>query len=575
MSSLPTEIIKEIFDYLPIPTYQLFGKGDGGARRWKEVKNITFSIEYPLKRNEDLKQLEYNKYYKVIQVYHISFKSLLDSYHRPPFYPDGLSLHLGGNFPYELSDYPLVMEKFDINWLNGEYPSFTKIASKLSELDLDAIDKCSSKSLSGPESAASGPGAAPSKPLAKEDARSTKRVMRLKRLNIGYEDWNKLRDLEESSKKVTIGVDSLTFKFNRVYTEVLKTEIDLDLTSINPEELEICSLRPLNYISLKLPHTLKSLSIQAETENFYGVLPSGLESLSVVGTKLINLSPIPLGIQKLDLSRSPGSLSRFSALRSVYLRYETPGIVIKLPQTLEELIIGDLTEIAVDLVNYPNLKRLDFKGVYIPNSFRKYKLIKVHENSFSFNLRGTLYSIPVHKNLKYCFITHQGQMEAISYPESLRHLQINNSDSGFLRNLPLKLENFAVQHNQRPEIVELPPNLNYLQIIEQPLKIFKYDKVKHLTLIECKIESFEAPPNLKTFHYSVSWTPTEPKCFNFLGTTLSSLSYFVGDYTSLYLDFAGVKIKVIVPPTIKYVAFHTPRYSHELVYMKKGKVREV
>lgn len=70
----------------------------------------------------------------------------------------------------------------------------------------------------------------------------------------------------------------------------------------------------------------------------------------------------------------------------------------------------------------------------------------------------------------------------------------------------------------------------------------------------------------------------KPFVFDFLSTTLSSLSFSVGDDRpdlAQFVDFDGVKTNVIVPPTIKYVAFDTPLYSHKLVYVEKGKVREV
>lgn len=484
MCILPIEIIKQIFDYLPIPTDDLLGKGDGGAKRWKELKHTTFYVGQPLIDNGIFDELEVNQYHKAIQKYHHSFESLLDSYHRAPFYPDGLNLKLDPYHRGKLFFYEKVMDTFELITPNDGPLTRKKLAYHLYNFDFEAV-KMTKKSSAGLPSGISG-----SYGLSVPQT-TPKNGMRLKELTMDYEDWNVLWNPEKPDK-VTIGVDKLTVHFNR---RSFVSQIILDLTPGKPEELEICSLRPFQFMHLKLPETLKSLSIQANVSNFYGDLPSGLEAFTVNGTRLSEIGSIPLGVQELHLRESPGSLSRFSSLKSITLECDTSVVINDLPESLEELVIGNRTELSVDLTKFTNLRRFDFYRVNIPQTFRTYELIKAHDNSFTFKHKDTLYSIPVPPNLRYSRVESLKHVTAVCYPQSLRYFEIKSCGFGLVQNLPTRLDNLRLEGNQTDQIVRLPSELHCLEIIEEVLKLYKYEKVKHLSLVDCDIGIFEPPQN--------------------------------------------------------------------------------
>lgn len=124
MSDLSYDVLEKIFSYLPIPTDEIFGRGDGGKRKWNKLKNLLFSImRAPPSHEEIFDQFESNEYLKIIKTHH-SVKSLVEQYHQPPFFPDNLRLEIDESYVNEFYKYGLA-EKFSLE-LRGEFRYITE-----------------------------------------------------------------------------------------------------------------------------------------------------------------------------------------------------------------------------------------------------------------------------------------------------------------------------------------------------------------------------------------------------------------------------------------------------------------
>lgn len=528
-SSLPIELIQEIFEYLPVPTSQLFGEGDGGAKSWRNLNRMTFSISLSRDNGDIYDQMRGKKYYKTVQTVHSSPKSLVDCYHRPPFFPDGCELV---THPHELKMLAeldkVVVNKFrarlDHDILHG-LSSYQELSQdvKFSEIQVYDLDELEYLDMEYESLVVQGP--------------CDRRVLDLplKRLTLNAEEWiGSVGKLRETLEYLIVRVD---------------TDQRLNLNLPNVKRLKIITHSNPS-MDLTLPSRLEELVIDGKAQTVRAELPQSLRNLLVERVEDFQASGSP----SLETLRYIPSSSTFdiSKLKHLTIKNTDPEkscVISTLPPFLESLEVVHLVELAVDFTAYPNLNTFSVVGPDPIKMFKNYQ--GQATNAFSFHYIQH-YLVPFHDNLTTFNITEcYHEVSNVSYPSSLKNLKVSRCVSEFLHGLP-ELRELSLKDISPTSIVSLP-NLHSLQIVNGQLDMFTYDQVNHFFLTNVEINQFKVPENVSTLEILRT---SLPPVLDFSNTKLTRISLGAkfpefSDEDEFDLKSFPYEPKIVLPPTLK------------------------
>lgn len=522
---LPIEIIKEIFEYLPIPNEELFGKGDGGAQKWKNLKSLTFEILNTPREEGLFQQFEYNEYHKCIQFQHLSVRSLIDCYFRPPFFPDGLELRVGVSDFKSLMTYDFMLEKFRIRPDNEGTVDILELSRNLKRQfslietdDLDLLSDIQFKSLN----------------IRRSIDLTQLFQIPLKELIIDEDQWDSLLEgpLSRSLEKLTLRVNN-----GRVAKEHL--------------------LLSLDFPKLKL----FNLSCRALCKTAEVILPSNLEEFVIEGQLLECKMNFPPGIQIIHLGHGETNLIEthsletsdklfksfacslhFPSLRSLSVGSSVNILVEDLPLTLESLTMRSLV-LEGNLNKLPNLTKVSILSTKLDVVFQNYKVNLPLPNSFSFKIHSQTYSVRFSDQLKSLFLSNSNVTLVLSYPESLKTLDIRNCGPEMAKRWPPNLKGLRILYNHRhTEKVVLPESLEVFHLLFDLIENYQFRSIKHLYQSKFHFETFNPPDNLRSWVFAGNISSNEG-IFDLSHTKVSRIQYA----TTGRID----NTEIILPPSLR------------------------
>ncbi|CAH6720684.1 hypothetical protein CLIB1444_04S05600 [[Candida] jaroonii] len=501
-SSLPIELVKEVFEYLPVPTNELFGEGDGGAGSWRNLKQMTFSITL-LRDNGDIyDQIESKEYHKTIQTVHSSPESLIDCYHRPPFFPDGCELV---THPHELKmladlDKTVVNNfrtRLDQDILHG-LSSYQELSQDVtfSEVQVNDLNELEYLDIDYESLVVQGP------------CDSRFYDLPLKKLKLDSTEWRGplVGSLANTLEHLIIRVDG-----NDQY-------LDLSLPKVKMLEVVTHSGNPS--LELILPSNLESLVIDGNAQTVKAELPQSLKTLSAERVENFESSWMTPSLQSLSFIPKTNHIDQ-SQLKHLTIKNIDPErscVLSKLPPSLESLEVIHQVDLAVDFTKYPNLKNFSVLG---PDPLKMFKNYQGHGiNTFSFQYAQNHYSVPFGDNLSDFSLSEcYHEVSNVSYPKSLKYLKVSRCVSEFVNGLP-ELRSLSLKDISPTSIVTLP-NLQMLQIVNCNLDMFIYHQIKHFFVTNVEINQFKVPEDVLTLEIMQT---SLPPVLDFTNTKLSKVS---------------------------------------------------
>ncbi|CAH6720681.1 hypothetical protein CLIB1444_04S05534 [[Candida] jaroonii] len=496
---LPLEIIREIFQYLPVPTNEIFGHGDGGTKRWKQTKELSFTIEPRAFDHTFFDQFESNEFHKIIQTAHPTAESFVDCYNRPPFFPDNTeviirnedlshfltfgvakkvririgTLALGyeskicREFPtgYRLSKICLSLEGY---FTGGRFPTFDSVSI---EDDYNGLELTENHSL-------------PILPFHTQ----------IKELEVETHNWPCIKHrLPPALQKLKL-VDN-------GYGDDLS---DIDLKSSSIKSLTIDSKRPITVMKITPPDCLEELLISGMVGKLEMDYPSTLKLLTLPDMDRLTL---PDTLEELDFIPTVGiTLSHFQNLKvlTVDAQILDSGFVLKsLPPFIEELLVIPPIQIDVDFTKLPRLWKLTVDACELDSVFQTYTVdVPSLDNSLTFKFLEQTYSIPFTSELtSLSLLEIVDDAEIICYPQSLKYLSITGCGNSLLSAFPSGLKGLKLHSNYGANGLELPPDLDVLQTSDDYLNSVRCGTIKHLLANYTDLSELKCPKGLQTFVY--------------------------------------------------------------------------
>ncbi|CAH6720683.1 hypothetical protein CLIB1444_04S05578 [[Candida] jaroonii] len=555
--SLPLEIIEQIFQYLPIPTDELLGKGDGGMAKWKELQDKEFVISSIPNHSEYFDQLESKEFSKIIQYNHTSFESLVDCYQHPPYFPSGMLLTVSARDLIHVLKYKVVKDNFRIAILETLRPQeavlFKEIFARLDiyYLKVTYADCLSYLGVSGLEQFS----------FEASDDPSILNRFPIKRLGVPYNNWgfpirgpllSNLEDLFVNLEGYEPG------------------PVKLDLRHLNLQAFQIFASRgttPPESIELLLPECLEELSINAKVGTLVTNFPKGLKSFVTRDYDKLDISKLPVSLEKLDFTPNSGSFSRLSHLKELLITSAKKVIITDLPPSLEVLSITHPIQMNVDFTKLPNLRSFHIKGGNFHQIFPNFVAPPgSYDNRLCFIEQNELYSVPFHENLSYmCIKQITDPLLTVCYPQSLRLLQFRGCDDvKCIRFLPPNLKGLKIFYADTTEgDFELPPTLEFLDLTDSVVDEFYYGSLKHLFLHSTRLCQGDLTNDLVTLSFIEAGDVEFPARLDLSKTRLSKFTYKRGVDTSNPLvrmmvqfgmevdDPDNPKFRVILPSTTR------------------------
>lgn len=481
---LPVETVREIFEYLPIDTNELLGKGDGGFRRWKELKRLRFVITKYMTYNHIFDHFRNLKYHKIVQLVHSSPKSLMDCYYRPPFFPDGAEVIIDPEDMEVITEYEPVLERFRMYFEKGNFKVYEQFIDlrpslRLSKIDIYSLDDL--KHVNGIE----------------VDSLIVHGMM-----NIPECYYANLKKLEVDITQWQWDYHTRNFNLEELIINVGdETDVSLKVNIPTLKSLEVKAIYPLNLLKVELPPGLLHLLIDADVYVFNANLPDSLiEFLAARIENLENLGAdgLPPFLEKLDIIPYPTNFNepRFEELKYHELRFlrhlsvrNNPGcrdiVIHSLPDSLETLNIIRSVKLTVNFEKLPKFRELKIANNSFFDIFEAYEAPNASVvNSWTVEYLGKFYCIPFCRSLESLCVSRFPEVtNIICFPQSLKHIDIYNSGSQFFENLPVGLKSMRLNNLlELDSEINLPPNLELLQIMNCSLVNLKYERVKHLFL---------------------------------------------------------------------------------------------
>ncbi|CAH6720685.1 hypothetical protein CLIB1444_04S05622 [[Candida] jaroonii] len=554
---LPLEIVREIFDYLPIPTEELFGKGDGGAEKWENLKKTELQVNHGGSYNDPFDQYEYNEHHKLIQISHMSLESLFDCYNRPPFFPDGLELRIDKVNLGRLLGQGSIVQSFRIILDAVNASLGLELLQKMEtpiKLGFVSSDSCDSWNLLKTTNF-------DSLELGHLTDTSELNMMPLKRLKLYQYDpsWS-------IDGVLKANVESLAW--NIYCKDDWEYPLHLDLNFPNLKHLQLYLFCPYadSSVVIKLPEGLKEFKILGQMNHCSVNLPRSLKTFSTF-VKLSATVEDSAGVQQ-PLT----SYSQLPSLKSLSFNSGTISKSDGFPTSIEQLEIIWEMELDVDFQKLPNLKKISIHGVDPQKMFSRYEVEESSSpNSLTFKAFGKLYSIPFHESLETIHIMDTNDIEVISYPK-LKCLELLNCGSGLFKNIPPDLKGLMVYSSKTldQEKIMLPPNLEVFQLMFDDINKYVFGNVKHFFLSDSPFENFVPPNDLCTFEFTGSEEQT-PECLDLSETKVSKFSFEVR-------ELQGMKKKVVLPSTLRLLELSSEvemSYDMDYTHVDKDILRRV
>lgn len=529
LTVLPIEIVREIFEYLPIPNNELFGEGDGGAEKWRNLKNLKFEIVNSPREQGLFQQFEYNPYHKCIQFQHLSVRSLIDCYFRPPFFPAGLELRIGSSDFETLLSYGFMLEKFRIQPESTEVVNLAPESVQFSLIETDDLDLLASVQYES---------------LNVKSVRFSQLIqLPLKELVIDEEHFEPLEGpLRGSLEKLTLRINN---------NKMVKDHLLLNLDFPKLKLLTLSCRAPCKMAELVLPSGLEELMIEGHLFDCKMNFPPELKVLQCGDTDILPIDPGP---STLFPSTS------FPSLRSLSIGSTMTIKVDDLPKTLSSLTITS-SILEGDLRNLPNLTKMSIFTINLEVAFQHHKVDLPLPNSFTFKLKSQTYSIKF-QNLTSLFLSNFEADQISSYPESLRTLELRNSPQT-ARCWPSNLKGLRILYSQgHNEKIVLPESLEMFQLLFDLIDNYSIKKVKHLYQSKFHFEPFIPPNNLISWCFTGNICSTEG-IFDLSNTKVSRLQYVTTgriDNTEIILPSSLRRLE-----TNKKQIFDDSRVNHRIL----------
>lgn len=535
MPTLPIEIVREIFQYLPIPTDELLGKGDGGAENWEKLKNLELHINHGASYNDPFDQYESIDHHKMIQISHMSLESLLDSYSRPPFFPDGLELRIDVMNLKKLLGQGSIVQRFrlildavsvqeglqlvrdskipiNLGYVSSDSPELWEI---LKTMDIDSLEL-------GQVSNTSELNDYPSKRLKLYQYDPSWSIDGVLKANLERLSWN-------------------------IYCkDAWKYPLQIDLDFPNLKQLQLYIFCPYedSSIEVTLPKGLEELKILGQVNKCIVNLPQSLKVL-LTFIKLDGSVDSTEGSTQTTESSVPfTSFAQLSNLKTLSFNSATFSKITDLPRSLESLEVIWEVELDVDFTKLHNLKKISIHGMDAVKMFAAYEGEPDGSNSFSFTSFSKTYCIPFHPSLQTFHTMDTKDILVISYPK-LKCLELLNCGEGLFKNLPEDLKGLMVYASKIPEgnKIVLPSNLAVFQLMFDDINKYVYDNIKHLYLSDYPFGDFAPPRSLCTLEFTGSESQTPP-VLDLSETRISRFSFEVR-------EILGIRNKIIFPPTLR------------------------
>ncbi|CAH6719095.1 hypothetical protein CLIB1444_02S00826 [[Candida] jaroonii] len=578
---LPLELVREVFEYLPIDTNELMGEGDGGLRRWNELKQLRFVITNHMTYNHIFDQFRRCKYHKIIQLVHSSPKSLVDCYYRPPFFPDGAEVIIDPEDMGVLTEYEPVFKRFRVNLeTKGNlevYEQFCHLwpSLKPSKVEIYSFDDLEYLIDFEVDS------------LVIHGAMDIPKFhyANLRKLEVDITQWLSDYDRYLNLEELIINIGD-------------RRDPSLDVNIPTLKSLKVKAIFPLHYLRVKLPPGLLQLFIDADVNILDANLPDSLiEFLAERVEEFQNSGTdgLPPFLEKLDIAACPTNSTgrwrsngsglnelRYHELR--FLRHLTVKndpqrrelAILSLPDSLESLNIIKSVKLAVKFDELPKFRELTIAAANFLDIFEAYEENSPSlANAWTVEYASKTYCIPFSKSLEsFCVSRFPEDMRIICFPQSLKHIDVFISGPSFFEKLPVGLKSLRINNLLGSDSkINLPPNLELLQIMNSDLENLKYERVKHLFLHYADsgyldFEEVNLPKNLKTLGFIQRVAGTT---IDLSDTNLTKFSCRIDgekDSESLYSD-EGEIIKedpchIIMPPSLSLLDVPTG-YGIELI----------
>lgn len=508
MINLPIEVVQHIFSYLPILTDELMGKGDGGMKKWKELKESAFYFGCDFKEVFD--QFKDKKFSKIIQFCQPSVAALFDCFFSPPFFPEMLTLKILALSFSDLKEFPEVFKYFRLHivteLIEGSLEVFNKYPIQWDEIKVDSTDilsefigfdvnKLSVKNVFDP---------------------SVRNQFPVKELTIPFCEWG--WDVEGVLRDNLTSV-CIEFSFHP-YELGERFIFDFPV----PHLKKVCVRFPPQFpclVELDFPEGVEELETELIPKMFHTNLPKSLRNVRLENYNKLDISQLPSTIENLQFSPISGSFSHFTCLRELELRGTKEIFIYDLPPSLEIFTVSLPIQLAVDFRTLANLRCVTFLDANFPKLFSHYETIEIsRKNSLTFKEGPIAYCVPFHENLRSMTIEsmetnqfgldqlewhHFGSdrwdpFDIICYPASLRCLEfLYSSRISLLKNFPKNLKALRCEGTYSTSSIKLPPNLEILDIDYTSMDMVEYDSLKHAYLSGCDIKNMKFPENLRTF----------------------------------------------------------------------------
>lgn len=503
------EIIIKILDYLPIPTDEILGHGDGGARKWKELQNLLFTIAPRAFDNKFLEQIETREFHKVIKLFHSTPESFVDCYNRPPFFPQKVEVIIEPEIIGQLTT--LRSARNLIKWIRLRVGTLgldcdPKISRNLPyncKLSQVRIDCSASKNPYFDhyfESVSIEGVFEDINPMddwfGRHDYHSCLphqfMYAHLKTIQVETNNWEWVEGCLPPALESLILVDN-------GYGKDLST---FD-TNISIKQLIIKSLRPVSTMKITSPKNLEELTVLGTVRQLEIDFPDTLKLLTI--PEIGNVTP-PDTLEELDfIPTSDISLDYLKNLKKLTIDaqdLDSTYVLDSLPPSIEELMVVGMVQIDLDFEELPNFWKLTIENIEIDTLFQDYVVDTPWDNSFTFKFENKTYSIPFTENFSSLTIVELTDIdEVVCFPSSLRFMEIISCSGPYLDKLPIGLKCLSLTLNYATGDVNLPPNLDVLHLNRVYLDKLVSGNVKHLIAYYTDLSELRCPEGLKTFSY--------------------------------------------------------------------------